>query len=64
MGMTVSVKLRKKTAKMYSFYDAWLLLYRTITLISSLDQRFSVGIRRGLETGLYLTTLFSILFYL
>ena len=46
------------------FYDAWLFLYRSITLISSPDQRFSVTIRRVLETGLYLivqflTTLFQ-----
>ena len=52
---------------MYRFYDAWLFLYQSITLISSPDQRFSVAIRRFLETGLYLivqflTTLFSILF--
>ena len=53
---------------MYRFnYDAWLCLYRSITLISSPDQRFSAGIRRVLETGLYLIvqflmTLFSILF--
>ena len=39
----------EKTAKMYRFCDAWLFLYRSIAaLISSPDQRFSVGIRRVL----------------
>ena len=52
---------------MYRFYDAWLFLYRSITLISSPDQRFFVAIRRVLETGSYLIvqflmTLFSVLF--
>ena len=67
IGMMVWVNwLRKKDCE-NRFYDAWLFLYQSITLISSPDQRFSVAIRRFLETGLYLIvqflmTLFSILF--
>ena len=47
----------KKTAKMYRFYDAWLILYQAITSSCRPDQNFSVSIRRVLKTGLYLIIL-------
>ena len=47
----------KKTAKMYRFYDAWLILYPAITSSCRPDQNFCVGIRRVLKTGLYLIIL-------